>query len=117
MPFKLTRLSQLRKRAQGASDFVRRALNRIVTRLRNLWTNNAIGTGDLARTFDRNDGFYMWVLGNTEEHCTDCLALDGQAKRASEWRAAGIQPKSPDLECGGWNCDCELVPVPEPEEL
>lgn len=115
MPYKQSRIAQLRNRARGAGDFIRRAVDKIITRLRNLWVNNAIGTADIARTFDRTDGLYIWELGSTEEHCTDCLALNGQIKRASEWRAAGIQPKSPDLECGGWNCDCELIPVPEDE--
>ena len=57
---------------------------------------------------------YMWQLGNTVQHCTDCASLDGQIHTAEEWRRAGIMPQSPDLECGGWNCDCRLVPVDEP---
>lgn len=50
----------------------------------------------------------VWRLGNTEEHCTDCATLDGQAMTVSEWRAAGIRPQHPDLACGGWRCDCRL---------
>lgn len=49
-----------------------------------------------------------WRLGATEQHCTDCASLDGQTMTVSEWKAAGIQPQSPDLECGGWRCDCRL---------
>lgn len=54
---------------------------------------------------------FRWELGNTEEHCTDCLALNGQVKTSSEWLSAGIAPQSPDLECGGWLCDCKFVQV------
>jgi hypothetical protein len=57
---------------------------------------------------------YEWVLGATAVHCSDCLRLNGQVHSASEWRAAGISPQSPDLECGGWNCDCRLYPVDAP---
>ena len=51
---------------------------------------------------------YTWRLGNTIQHCTDCATLNGQTHTADEWRRAGISPQSPDLECGGWNCDCRL---------
>lgn len=51
---------------------------------------------------------FEWVLGGTIDHCTDCLELNGQTHTAAEWRAAGIEPQSPDLECGGWNCDCRF---------
>ena len=54
---------------------------------------------------------YVWRLGNTREHCADCLRLDGQVHTADEWRRAAIRPQSPNLECGGWNCDCRLEPT------
>ena len=51
---------------------------------------------------------YVWRLGATIDHCSDCLNLDGQVHTAAEWRSAGIEPQSPDLECGGYHCDCRL---------
>ncbi|MFQ5434614.1 MAG: phage portal protein [Anaerolineae bacterium] len=59
---------------------------------------------------------FIWVLGNTLEHCDDCLRLAKQVHTAEEWRRAGIQPQSPDLECGGWNCDCRLDPTDAPSD-
>ena len=54
---------------------------------------------------------FMWKRGGTAAPCKDCLALDGVIKLASEWQKAGIEPQSPQLECGGWNCQCRFVPV------
>ena len=58
----------------------------------------------------------VWHLGATEEHCPTCSALNGIVAWASEWELAGVNPQNPpneDLECGGWNCDCERVPTTE----
>ncbi len=52
---------------------------------------------------------FIWRLGNTVEHCVDCLDLDGRVHTAAEWRDAAIEPQSPDLACGGWNCDCRFI--------
>ena len=97
-------------------DKVKNALGdgwrRLVSRL-GLWVNSAIGVFNKGIIDGGGEQRFMWVLGNTERHCSDCLHLDGQIKTASEWAAAGIAPQSPDLECGGWNCDCKLVPVSE----
>ena len=57
---------------------------------------------------------YQWRRGPTSDSCSDCIALDGVILTASEWRRTGIQPKSFDLECRGFNCLCELVQVQEP---
>lgn len=59
-------------------------------------------------------GKLMWQLGATEEHCTSCAALNGIIAFASEWETSGIKPQSPQnpyLACGGWRCDCSLVPT------
>ena len=92
---------------------------RVVSRL-GLWVNHAIGAFNKG-IVDREpipgeiEPRYIWRLGATERHCSDCLHLDGQIKTASEWASAGIAPQSPDLECGGWNCDCKLELVIEDE--
>lgn len=55
-----------------------------------------------------SDSMYIWRIGATEQHCADCIRLDGQIHRLSRWNEKGWMPKSNDLECGGYNCDCEL---------
>lgn len=57
---------------------------------------------------DRN-GLYEWVLGDTEEHCIDCLRLNGQKHRLKDWMRRNLIPQSDTLACGGWHCDCKLV--------
>jgi hypothetical protein len=54
------------------------------------------------------DGLYEFVYGDTE-HCSDCLRLNGQKHRMSDWIESDMMPKSANLECGGWLCKCELV--------
>lgn len=56
---------------------------------------------------DRN-GLYEWVLGRTEEHCKDCLRLNGQKHRMKDWLRRNLIPQSDRLACGGWLCDCKL---------
>lgn len=57
---------------------------------------------------DKN-GLREWVMGNTE-HCTDCKRLSGQKRRLSFWKDH-IMPQDHRLECGGYNCQCRLVPA------
>lgn len=55
-----------------------------------------------------------WHLGQTEKHCETCKQLDGIVAFAAEWDTAGLKPQSPPndaLECGGWKCDCSLMPT------
>lgn len=54
---------------------------------------------------------YVWRLGDTEENCPQCRALDGLVAFAREWEESGFRPQQPPnsmLECGGWRCDCSL---------
>lgn len=117
-------LDTVREDAPGAADRLRRrllggavaagialAIGKVLTRIRNLWATSLDGAYSLGQTFNQADPWLQWQLGRTEKHCKDCLHLNGQIHRASEWQAAGIQPQSGDLECGGWNCDCRLVEV------
>jgi hypothetical protein len=53
----------------------------------------------------------VWRLGATERHCADCARLDGRALTREGWLAAGVEPKSPQLQCGGWRCDCRFEEV------
>lgn len=61
-----------------------------------------------------NGGNMIWQLGETEQHCQSCSALNGVVARAKEWDALGVHPQGgPNdlLSCGGWNCDCSLSPT------
>lgn len=57
----------------------------------------------------RNNSMFEWVLGRTEEHCQDCLRLNGQRHRMKAWVKRGWLPKSDGLSCHGFNCDCKLA--------
>lgn len=59
-------------------------------------------------------GNMIWELGETEEHCESCAALNSIVARASEWDELGVHPQgAPNsvLVCGGWHCDCRLSPT------
>lgn len=74
-----------------------------------LWFNKSIQPfyQDGVASADRN-GLYVWVLGATEEHCDDCLRLNGQKHRMRDWIKSGWLPQADKLECNGFNCDCKL---------
>ena len=58
-------------------------------------------------------GKLLWVYGDTD-HCTTCERLNGIVAWTEEWEEAGVRPQSPPndlLECGGWRCQCTLVPT------
>lgn len=81
------------------------------------WAMRAKDARNKALTMAKSDPKLMWQLGGTKTHCPTCSKLNGKVKRASYWRAKGIQPQNypnPLLECGGWRCDCELTPTDEP---
>lgn len=59
-------------------------------------------------------GNLEWVYADENEHCPECLALNGIVARASVWDELGIRPQNPPnsaLTCGGWRCGCELRPT------
>lgn len=53
------------------------------------------------------DGMYEWVIGATEEHCTDCKRLNGVRARLSTWQKSGFRPQGDMLKCKGFECKCE----------
>jgi hypothetical protein len=77
-----------------------------------LWANKSLETMRLAglASADRN-GLYEWRIGQTEEHCLTCLALNGQRHRLKEYVKRNLLPKSSALGCKGYNCDCTLTKV------
>lgn len=66
------------------------------------------------------DLLMVWRYGDTVEHCATCSEMAGMgAKPASFWaekQAEGIYPKSPELACHGFRCDCRLESVDEAEK-
>jgi hypothetical protein len=56
----------------------------------------------------------VWRRGPTEQGCGDCTTYDGMVFRLSVWRTYAPPPRSPRLECGGFNCLCELIPTNAP---
>lgn len=80
-----------------------------------LWVFSLMALGTTARIFTNQEQRYRFELGGTVEHCEDCLRLDGQVHTGSAWYASGLYPQSHSLECGGWLCDCRLVPTNAPE--
>lgn len=77
-----------------------------------MWFNGSIGpfyTAGLGSA-DAN-GMYEWVLGQTEEHCPDCLRLDGQVHRLRDWIRRNLKAGTvgQDTKCKGFHCDCDLV--------
>jgi hypothetical protein len=73
------------------------------------WWNKSVYPAYLEglKSGDRN-GMFVWSLGRTEKHCKDCKRLDGQIHRIKDYLARGLFPKSNDLACGGYKCDCSL---------
>lgn len=54
---------------------------------------------------------YKWILGATEDHCRQCLALNGIVAFAREWEQSRFRTQNPPnemLDCGGWRCTCGL---------
>lgn len=80
-----------------------------------LWANKSLQPMYDAGLYSANrNGMYKWMLGQTEEHCPDCLRLNGQVHRLKEWYSRNWLPKSDRLTCGGWLCDCSLLRTGEP---
>lgn len=80
-----------------------------------LWWNKSIMPFYQAglESADKN-GMYEWKLGQTEEHCSTCIRLNGQVHRLRNWVDRGWLPQSSKLECGGWRCDCRLDKTTRP---
>lgn len=47
-----------------------------------------------------------WIYDPRKEHCDDCALLHNVVLTVSEWARLGIEPQSPQLQCGGWRCGC-----------
>jgi len=79
-----------------------------------MWVNRFEGIRELAKIYACGDKKFEWVIGRTKEHCKDCLMLSGRVYRGSVWKASGWEPRSRDLECGGYKCLCRFVETSAP---
>lgn len=80
-----------------------------------LWLGSmaSVAFGAMLRNPNRQEEKLMWELGEAE-HCTTCLALEGQVHSVKDWMDSGFQPRCTicGLECGGFRCQCQFVEVP-----
>lgn len=73
-----------------------------------LWRNKGLEEAYMKGKLLAKPGqLYEFVLGRAR-HCPSCLAAAKQVHAAADWIKAGIYPRSSDLECGGFNCDCKF---------
>lgn len=83
----------------------------LLDRAGTLWGNRYNDLKNRAKVLACKDQKLEWIIGPTEEHCPSCSRLNGKVKRGSVWQSSGVQPQNPPngrLQCGGWNCLCEL---------
>jgi len=110
----LANVKNLADRIQANDKASGGKLSPLMTRVNELWVNRYRDIRNQGKILTGKNQKLVWRLGATEQHCTTCPKLDGKVKRASEWNKSGIRPQNPpngDLECGGWQCLCELKPT------
>lgn len=82
-----------------------------------LWTMNAYALATLGQVANdaNKEKRYKFIIGNTREHCSSCLRLNGQVHTGSEWSShPDMLPRSHSLECKGFNCLCLLQETNDP---
>ncbi len=79
-----------------------------------MWINRYNAVMTMAQVSACGDVKMIWLIGETEKHCSDCSLLNGRIYRASVWEKYGVLPQSNDLECRGYNCLCKLIPTNDP---
>lgn len=73
-----------------------------------LWARGYQSAVDQAKLHFGDKEKLEWVLGDSEESCVTCLALNGIVAWAREWEEAQVLPGGSNLACGGWQCHCRL---------
>lgn len=76
-----------------------------------MWANRYVSVRSKFLAIFAKNKKLKWVVGNTE-HCIDCFTFDGMVFRASVWE--NRTPRSHELACGGFRCQCDLVITNEP---
>jgi len=75
-----------------------------------MWAHRYDEMRNRALLFAGGNTLLTWEYGATEDHCDDCREYEGTTRAAIEWQKYKA-PQSRELECGGWRCDCRLVPL------
>lgn len=107
-------------RVRPYGDFIKlhtRALGykyETITNRAELWANRYQSVVALAQVTACSDQKFLWRMGQTEEHCSDCASYSGKVYRGSVWSKWGALPRSGGLECGGFRCDCSLEATKAP---
>lgn len=75
-----------------------------------LWTASIAAAGQAGLASAKRNEMVTWHLGATEEHCSTCAQLDGQAHRRKWFSSRNYFPRKPGaaMDCGGWRCLCTL---------
>ena len=83
-----------------------------------MWINSYARIVSLAGQLAATDAKGMWKYGDTVDHCPSCSGYAGRVYRNSVWRKFlepfDLLPKGKGLACGGWRCDCSIIPTSEP---
>lgn len=80
-----------------------------------MWINQYQSSKSQGEALACKDEKRVWRVGQTE-HCSTCLALNGQVRRLSFW-VNNVMPRSapnPKLECRGFRCQCTLEKTNQP---
>lgn len=75
-----------------------------------LWVASIEAAGEYGLASAKRNEMVTWHLGSTREHCKDCRRLNGQKHRRKWFAERNYFPQMPGaaMECGGYNCLCEL---------
>jgi hypothetical protein len=76
-----------------------------------MWVQALDNLGGLGRASALKNQMVTWKVGDTE-HCETCRELNGTRRRLKWFTSRGYIPRevgSDTLECGGYNCQCQLV--------
>jgi hypothetical protein len=81
-----------------------------------MWINQYSSAKQQSEAMACADEKRIWILGIVEEHCKTCPRLEGQVRRLSFWQNNVLPRNAPNekLECGGYNCQCELRKTNKP---
>jgi hypothetical protein len=77
-----------------------------------LWCRSVESAGLAGLNRAKATEMVEWRVGPTE-HCDTCAKLDGQKHRRKWFTERNYIPRQAGaaMDCGGFNCQCELVPV------
>lgn len=94
---------------KDVDETIRRDRQRSILDRVSLWVKELRDLGGRGRLRAKDGELAEWVLGDTEDHCPDCLANSRlKPKRVKWWREERGLPRDKDLACHGYNCDCTL---------